>query len=89
MLRVINDTISGSRPKIVPTNLPHINLDFPAPNKRLFPKENTTKTPNFNKCNRAYAELNEKPNSKNNYTNSYASSITKLTYHEPNPSRLF
>ncbi len=89
MLRIINDNALGSQPKIIPTTRPHIKLDTPAPTKRMFPKENITETLNFNKFNRVYAMPNEKPTSQNNYTNSYPSSITKLTFKEANPSKLF
>lgn len=89
MLRVINDSALGSKPEIVPTLKPHIDLDFPAPTKRLFPKEGKTKYPDFNESTKAYAELGENPSPKNNYSNNNPSSTTKLTYREPNPARLY
>lgn len=84
MLKVVNDDALGSHPIISPTSKPHIQLDFPSPKKRLFPKEFKTETPKLNSNPRSYALPNEKPSPKNGYSNSYPSSNTKLTFHEAN-----
>lgn len=89
MLKVINNNELGSQPKIIPTNNPHVKLDYPSNTKRLFPKENKTQYPNFNKCPRVYSMKNEKPSKDNNYSNNFSSSMSKLTFHERNPFRLF
>ena len=82
MLKYHNDNILGSKPHMVKPSKPYINLDFPSNQKRTFPKEGNTRYINFNETNKSYCEIGEKPNKKNNYSNSYPSSELKLTYNE-------
>lgn len=78
----MNDNKLGSKPVMVKSNAPRVNLDYGAPRKRLFPHEGNTAVP----------ELDTKPQlwsstihatKENGYTNSYKSSATGVvTTHE-------
>lgn len=78
MLRVINESKLGSHPIMVKPVGPHIELDFPAPNKRKFPKESPTTTPKFNSCKPKAYNPNLTPNIANGYSNNYHKSTTRL-----------
>lgn len=82
MLKVKNDNVLGAHPVIVPTTKPHIQLDFPANNKRVFPREGKTETLNPTSKPRAYAEPGEKPSENNGYANCYSSSMIHVSYKE-------
>ena len=57
----------------------HIPLDFPAPTKRKFPKDNPTATPKFNSCKpKAYNDKELTPLKDNSYSNNYHKSTTRM-----------
>ena len=50
MLKVVNDNKIGSHVIMVPPHSKYVSLEWPAHNKRTFPKDNPTVTPTFNSC---------------------------------------
>ena len=83
MLRVVNDSKLGSHPVMFKPQAKHINLDFPAHNKRRFPIECPTQTPKFNSC-KPPQNTQLTPNKDNSYSNNYNKSTRCIepTTHE-------
>ena len=79
MLTIVNDNKLGSHPVMFPTKNQPLRLDFPAPAKRKFPKDNPTETPKFNSYKpKAYNDKNITPNKDNGYNNNYHKSTTRM-----------
>ena len=80
--------ILGDTTIVVPPKGPYVQLPHVEPNKRVFPKENKTITPQFNQMRPTPAptKKNETPKKDNSYTNGYASSesILDVGYKETN-----
>ena len=79
-LTIINDNKLGSHPVMVRSNAPHVPLNYPSRNKRVFPVEGETVVP----------DLDTKPSlvstghasRENGWTNNYMDSTRMVTTRE-------
>ena len=81
MLKVVNDNKIGSHVIMVPPHSKYVSLEWPAHNKRIFPKDNPTVTPKFNSCKPKAYNRNMTPLKDNSYSNNYNRSTTMLEPH--------